>query len=137
MINEEAKLRSIKKVITKEMVLNYANVSGDHNPIHIDENYAKNTDFGGTIVHGMFLISSISEMLINNVGENWAKSGKLKIKFRNPLRVGEEIITEGKISKFAKEKNGTLITCEVMCSDKDKKLLISGTAQWRNNEDSY
>ena len=59
MINEEAKLRSIKKVITKEMVLNYANVSGDHNPIHIDENYAKNTDFGGTIVHGMFLISSI------------------------------------------------------------------------------
>ena len=85
MINEEAKLRSIKKVITKEMVLNYANVSGDHNPIHIDENYAKNTDFGGTIVHGMFLISSISEMLINNVGENWAKSGKLKIKFRNPL----------------------------------------------------
>ena len=130
-MNEGIKLRSIKKIITKEMVSNYANVSGDHNPIHINENYAISTDFGGTIVHGMFLISSISEMLIKNIGKNWAKSGKLKIKFRNPLRVGEGIITEGKISQIAEDKYGTLITCEVMCSDKNKKVLISGIAKWR------
>jgi len=135
-MNEETKLKSVKKVITKEMVLNYANTSGDHNPIHIDDDYAKSTDFKGTIVHGMFLISSISEMLIKNIGENWAKSGKLKIKFKNPLGVGEEIITQGKISKIVKDNNGTLVTCEVMCSDNSGKILISGTAQWRDNEDS-
>ena len=67
---EETKLKSVEKVITKEMVINYANTSGDQNPIHIDEEYAKNTDFKGTIVHGMFLISSISEMLIKNIGLN-------------------------------------------------------------------
>jgi len=130
-MNEEAKLKSVEKVITKEMVINYSNTSGDHNPIHIDDDYAKNTDFKGTIVHGMFLISSISEMLIKNIGENWAKSGKLKIKFKNPLRVGEKIITEGKISKIVKDNDRTLTTCEVMCSDNDRKILISGTAQWR------
>ena len=128
---EETKLKSVEKVITKEMVINYANTSGDQNPIHIDEEYAKNTDFKGTIVHGMILISSISEMLIKNIGLNWAKSGKLKIKFKNPLRVGESISTKGKISKIVKDNNGTLITCEVMCSDKNKKVLISGIAKWR------
>jgi Acyl dehydratase len=127
---EETKLKSVEKVITKEMVINYANTSGDQNPIHIDEEYAKNTDFKGTIVHGMFLISSISEMLIKNIGLNWAKSGKLKIKFKNPLRVGESISTKGKISKIVKDNNGTLITCEVMCSDNDGNVLISGTANW-------
>ena len=69
-MKEETKLKSVEKVITKEMVINYANTSGDQNPIHIDEEYAKNTDFKGTIVHGMFLISSISEMLIKNIGLN-------------------------------------------------------------------
>ena len=127
---EETKLKSVEKVITKEMVINYANTSGDQNPIHIDEEYAKNTDFKGTIVHGMFLISSISEMLIKNIGLNWAKSGKLKIKFKNPLRLGESISTKGKISKIVKDNNGTLITCEVMCSDNDGNVLISGTAHW-------
>ena len=127
---EETKLKSVEKVITKEMVINYANTSGDQNPIHIDEEYAKNTDFKGTIVHGMFLISSISEMLIKNIGLNWAKSGKLKIKFKNPLRVGESISTKGKISKIVKDNNGTLITCEVMCSDNDGNVLILGTAHW-------
>lgn len=127
-MREGHELKPINKMISKDMVLNYSEVSGDRNPIHIDESFAKNTDFGGIIAHGMLLISSISEMLILNFGIPWAESGRLKIKFRKPLPVGEEINTKGKISKIDNNNDGSLITCEVMCTDKDANILISGTA---------
>ena len=52
------KTEKLEKLITENMVSNYANVSGDFNPIHLDDEYAKNTEFKNKIVHGMLLISN-------------------------------------------------------------------------------
>ena len=112
----ELKIKSIKKLISEEMVQDYAEVSGDFNPIHLDENYAKKTDFKNKIVHGMLLISNITEIMFKNFGNSWNKSGTLKIKFRNPLTVNSSLITNLKIKKFDKNNDGTLFTCEVMCN---------------------
>ena len=124
----ELKIKSIKKLISEKMVQNYAEVSGDFNPIHLDENYAKKTDFKNKIVHGMLLISNITEIMFKNFGNSWNESGALKIKFRNPLPVNSSLITNLKIIKFDKNNDGTLFTCEVMCNDYDDNILISGIA---------
>ena len=124
----ELKIKSIKKLISEKMVQNYAEVSGDFNPIHLDENYAKKTDFKNKIVHGMLLISNITEIMFKNFGNSWNESGALKIKFRNPLPVNSSLITNLKIIKFDKNNDGTLFTCEVMCNDYDGNILISGIA---------
>ena len=124
----ELKIKSIKKLISEKMVRDYAEVSGDFNPIHLDENYAKKTDFKNKIVHGMLLISNITEIMFKNFGNSWNESGALKIKFRNPLPVNSCLITNLKIIKFDKNNDGTLFTCEVMCNDYDGNILISGIA---------
>ena len=124
----ELKIKSIKKLISEKMVRDYAEVSGDFNPIHLDENYAKKTEFKNKIVHGMLLISNITEIMFKNFGNSWSKNGTLKIKFRNPLPVNSNLETNLKIKKFDKNKDGTLYTCEVMCNDHDGNILISGIA---------
>ena len=124
----ELKVKSIKKLISEKMVQDYAEVSGDFNPIHLDEDYAKKTEFKNKIVHGMLLISNITEIMFKNFGNSWNKNGTLKIKFRNPLPVNSNLETNLKIKKFDKNKDGTLYTCEVMCNDHDGNILISGIA---------
>ena len=57
------KIEKIEKIISENMVRNYANVSGDFNPIHLDYEYAKNTEFKNKIAHGMLLISNINEIM--------------------------------------------------------------------------
>ena len=124
----ELKIKSTKKLISDKMVRNYAEVSGDFNPIHLDEDYAKKTDFKNKIVHGMLLISNITEIMFKNFGNSWNENGALKIKFRNPLLVNSTLETNLKIKKFDKNNDGTLYTCEVMCNDQDDNILISGIA---------
>jgi len=124
----ELKIKSTKKLISDKMVRNYAEVSGDFNPIHLDEDYAKKTDFKNKIVHGMLLISNITEIMFKNFGNSWNENGALKIKFRNPLLVNSTLETNLKIKKFDKNNDGTLYTCEVMCNDQDDNTLISGIA---------
>ena len=122
------KTEKLEKLITENMVSNYANVSGDFNPIHLDDEYAKNTEFKNKIVHGMLLISNINEIMYLNFNDNWNKKGSLKIKFRSPLFVNSKLITNLKIKKIDKNNDGTLYTCEVMCNDVDGNILISGIA---------
>jgi|TARA_B110000438_G_scaffold290651_1_gene326648 acyl dehydratase len=121
-------LKSLNKKIDEKMVIAYANISGDHNPIHLDSNYAKDTIFEHTIAHGMLLISSISEMMLLNFNYEWPISGKLKIKFRNPLLVGQSMNCKGKITKIETENDRTLVTSEVLCTNEEEKILISGIA---------
>ena len=120
------KIEKIEKFISENMVKDYANVSGDFNPIHLDDEYAKSTEFKNKIVHGMLLISNINEIMHINFNNNWNKSGSLKIKFRNPLFVNSKLITNLKIKKIDKNNVGTLYTCEVMCNDDDGNMMISG-----------
>ena len=122
------KTEKLEKLITENMVSNYANVSGDFNPIHLDDEYAKKTEFKNKIVHGMLLISNINEIMYLNFDDNWNKKGSLKIKFRSPLFVNSKLITNLKIKKIDKNNDGTLYTCEVMCNDVDGNILISGIA---------
>ena len=122
------KTEKLEKLMTENMVSNYANVSGDFNPIHLDDEYAKNTEFKNKIVHGMLLISNINEIMYLNFDDNWNKKGSLKIKFRSPLFVNSKLITNLKIKKIDKNNDGTLYTCEVMCNDVDGNILISGIA---------
>ena len=124
----ELKFKLIEKFISEQKVQEYAEVSGDFNPIHLDDNYAKKTEFKNKIVHGMLLISNINELMIKNFNSSWNKSGSLKIKFRNPLIVNSKLITKGKIKKIDKNNDGTLYTCEVMCKDEDDNILINGIA---------
>jgi 3-hydroxybutyryl-CoA dehydratase len=114
-------VQPVEKIITQEMINRYADASGDHNPIHVDESFATATPFGGTIAHGMLTLASISEMMAAAFGKRWLSSGKLKIRFRAPARPGD------RITASATPQPGGRFSVQVANQRGD--VLISGTAE--------
>lgn len=77
--------------ITKNEVKAFAELTGDMNPIHLDNDYAKNTTFGQVIVHGAFLISLISRVIAEKnpgPGSIWLSQS---CRFNRPVYIGDEI----------------------------------------------
>ena len=68
----------------------YAEVSGDHNPLHVDPGYAAQTRFGTTIVHGHLLVGLIARAAEIRCGERWAHHGRLDVTFTAPVRSGDD-----------------------------------------------
>ncbi|MGB2693962.1 MAG: MaoC family dehydratase [Dehalococcoidia bacterium] len=121
----ELDIAPVVKQLSQEQVQRYADASSDHNPIHIDEDYARATPFGGTIAHGMLILASISEMMAAACGEAWITRGKLRVRFRAPAKTSDTITASAKAQT---PHNGARIY-GVECRNQDGELLISGSAE--------
>ncbi len=90
---------SVQRVITAEDVQMFADVSGDDNPIHIDPDFAAQTRFGQTVVHGVLLLGIISKVL----GRDFPGAGSIAVsisaKFLRPVPVGSEITVEVRVAE--------------------------------------
>ena len=76
-------LPSVSKEVIQENINTYAVASGDHNPLHWDENFAVNaTHYGRIVAHGMLVLAYISEMMTNEFGTLWIEDGTLKVRFK-------------------------------------------------------
>lgn len=128
---EGMELPELKKTITQENINLYAEASHDFNPIHIDPEFAKNTDLGGTVAHGMLILSYLSQMLTSTFSKNWLDGGKLNVRFKAPARPDDIITASGRISKIEKEQNRTIITCSVDCKNQKEETVITGEAELR------
>ncbi len=116
----------IEKRLTQRQISRYADASGDHNPIHVDEAFARTTPFGGTVAHGMLVLASISEMMAAAFGEAWLASGKLRVRFRAPARPGDTITASAQPQPA---RDGATLVYAVECRNQEDELLISGTAE--------
>lgn len=121
-------LTSITRIIDQSNVGAYAEAAGDFNPIHIDEEFAKTTQFGGTIAHGMMVAAMLSELMATEFKRDWAASGLLKIRFRAPVRPGATVTAKGQVKRVRDTKTGTEITCTVGVRDQDGEASITGDA---------
>jgi len=82
-------LPELKKQVTQERINLYAHASGDFNPVHIDEEFARQKQLGGTIAHGMLILAHISEFMTNSFGQAWLTDGRLNARFKAPARPGD------------------------------------------------
>lgn len=79
------------KSVDQTMINAYAEASGDKNPIHIDPEFAKSTQFGGTIAHGMLVLAFVQEALVSKLGHDALFGKKLSAKFKAPVRPGDTV----------------------------------------------
>ncbi|MCF6312321.1 MAG: SDR family oxidoreductase [Verrucomicrobiales bacterium] len=86
--------------ICQEDVDQFANVSGDFNPLHIDLDYAKSTNFGGTIVHGAFQIGLASALIGMHLPGRQVLLGGVHSRFFNPLPIPSEVMVRGEITAW-------------------------------------
>jgi len=122
-----AELPGKSRTVTLEMLRSYAAASGDHNPIHIDPDFAATTPFERPIAHGMLLLAYIMEMLTTTFGAEWITAGSLKVRFRRPAYVDSAVTAWGTIKKSDSAAGSLQIT--VGCRDEDGNDLVTGSAE--------
>ena len=137
-LREGMELPGLKKTVTQENINLYAEASQDFNPLHIDEDFAKKTPLGGTIAHGMLILTYVSQMMTTAFGRRWLVGSKLNVRFKDPARPGDTITVSGKISKLENNDGQTIIHCSVLCSSEKGDSVITGEATLavKNDEDS-
>lgn len=89
--------------ITDKMVRQFAELSGDHNPIHLDDEYAKTTRFQRRIAHGMILGALVSRLLNEKIGTGGIYLAQT-LKFSNPVFIDDDITFEFEIVKLHKTR---------------------------------
>ena len=86
----------ISRQITPERLQAYAAAAGDHNPLHLDPDFAAATRFGGIIAHGMLTLAFLSEMLTAALGQRWLTAGSLRARFKGAAYIGDTVETWGR-----------------------------------------
>lgn len=108
---------SFSKTITETDVYLFAGVTGDLNPAHLNEEYAKDTMFKGRIVHGMLgagLISAVLGMHLPGPGSIYLKQD---LKFLAPVRFNDTITATVTVTEMFPEKNRVILSCKVTNQD--------------------
>ena len=112
-------------IITENDIELFAQVSGDRNPLHMDEEFAKNTAFGQRIAHGALTASYISGILGNALPGPGSIFVGLNMRFRRPVYIGSEVIVRVEVTEM--QERGHRVTLKVSCNV-DGKAAISGEA---------
>ena len=92
----QSDLPVIIRKITPERLQAYAAAAGDHNPLHLDPDFAAATRFGGIIAHGMLTLAFLSEMLTAALGQRWLTAGSLRARFKGAAYIGDTVETWGR-----------------------------------------
>jgi 3-hydroxybutyryl-CoA dehydratase len=115
------------KKIDEALVNNFAKLSGDFNPLHMDEEYASTTNFGKRVCHGMLLASFFSQLVGMYLPGKNSLYFSQTLNFRNPCFVDDNITIKGEI--IEKKSNMKLIIIKTTIHNQDGKCLIDGIAK--------
>ena len=115
---------SLSKTISEQDVLDFARLSLDTNPLHLDEEYARQTRFGGRIVHGMLGASLISAVIGTQLGGPIYLSQSLK--FLKPITIGETITAAVEVIAVRADKN--IATLSTVVTNAHGERVIEGEA---------
>ena len=116
----------ITKKITEADIQAFAEVTGDHNPIHLDDEFAKSTRFGRRIAHGMLTASLISSVLANKLpGEGSVYLGQ-SLQFVAPVFPGDEVTARVTVKQIRDDK--PILKLETICVNQHDETVIRGEA---------
>ena len=114
--------RYIRKIITDRDIEQFAEISTDHNPVHLDDDYARDTIFEGRIAHGMLTAGLVSAV----IGEQLPGHGTIymsqNLKFLAPVRPGDLVHAEVKVVDMIIDKRQVKLDCR--CEVNGKNVLI-------------
>ena len=117
---------SISKTITDDDIQRFADASGDHNPLHLDDEFAKSTRFGRRIAHGMFSASLISAVLANELPGQGSIYLAQTLKFVAPVFPGNTITARVTVISIRDDK--PVMKLETVCTNQHDEVVIKGEA---------
>lgn len=117
---------SFSRTITETDIVMFAGLSGDYNPVHIDQQYAKDTRFGQRISHGLLTATMLSRLLgmqLPGIGSIYKDQ---TIQFTAPVLIGDTITATATVLEFQEERG--IIRLLTECTNQLGKVVLTGTA---------
>ncbi len=112
------------KTVTETDIYLYAGITGDFNPAHVNEEYAKNTFFKTRIAHGMLTAGFISAIIANQLPGPGTIYLKQDLSFIAPVHIGDTITGRVEILELNMEKNR--VRLKTTCSNQDGMTVLTG-----------
>lgn len=117
---------SVSKTITDDDIHKFADVSGDHNPLHLDDEFARTTRFGRRIAHGMLSASLISSVIANQLpGQGSIYLGQT-LQFVAPVFPGDTVTAQVTVVSIRADK--PIVKLETICTNQRDDVVIKGEA---------
>ena len=113
-----------ERLVTDELVRAFAEVSGDFNPIHLDEDFAKTTRFARRIAHGMLSGAFISAVLGYEMTEKKIVYLSQTLKFTAPVFIGDTVTTTATVTAIREDKN--IVTMDTICTNQGDETVVKG-----------
>ena len=102
---------SFAKIVTERDIVLFGEVSGDVNPVHFDEDFAKSTIFKGRIAHGVLSASYISTVLGMKLPGPGTIFMSLTTRFKAPVRIGDMVVATCTVRELNMEKRRVVLDC--------------------------
>ena len=116
----------IQRTLSAADIDRFAETSGDHNPLHVDSEYAQRAGFRDRIAHGMLLASYLSAALANEMPGRGTVYLRQTLEFRQPAYPGDTLRIRLTVAE-KKRRGRVLIDCEI--ADGDDRTLLRGSAE--------
>src|SRR6056297_911471 len=108
-------------IVTDDKVRTFAKISGDDNPLHVNDDFASKTRFGKRIAHGILITSFISKV----IGRDFPGDGTVYIsqlvKFKRPVFIGDKVLVKIEVLEKIDAKKRLILATDVL--NKDKKIV--------------
>ncbi|MGI9036121.1 MAG: MaoC family dehydratase [Pyrinomonadaceae bacterium] len=117
---------STSKQITEQVVRAFAELSGDYNPIHLDEEFAAKTQFKKRIAHGMISGALISAVLGYEFKERKVVYLSQTLKFVAPVFLGDTVTATATVINIREDK--PIVTLETVCRNQGSETVVKGEA---------
>ncbi|MBS0295290.1 MAG: MaoC family dehydratase [Proteobacteria bacterium] len=113
------------RTVTAQDIDRFAEVSGDFNPVHVDEAYASTTPFKSRIAHGMLAAGFISAVLGSKLPGPGAIYVSQTLNFKRAIRIGDEVLVRVEVTAIDEKK--AIVTLKTVCSV-GRKAMVDGEA---------
>ena len=112
--------------VTRSTLALYAGASGDHNPIHIDLDFARKAGMNDVFAHGMLIMAYLGRAITNIAPQSSLRN--FNVRFSSITNVGNVLTCSGQVKKIDNYDNKRLVVLDLMVADGTGDIKVSGTA---------
>ena len=119
------------RTVTETDIVLYSQISGDDNPLHVNEEFARQTVFKGRVAHGMLTCGYVSAVLGTKLPGPGTAYLNMNLNFRAPVRIGDTVQTRITVREI--DLGSNKVVCEAVCSIGEKVVIDGTTTLWVPN----